>query len=459
MTFIERLKENINEINSSLSGTYLNKIQCLSDYDYLFSFSKSKSKGIFISLNVKNPFLKLTDKKFLFNQSNAFFLRLKGKLLNSLFLKASIYNDDNILELEFIKTTDTYDKIHYSLIFEIFKSNSNLILLVDKKVDEAFRFKGIDTHHPVLRNGIYEAPTKAQFSKEISEKDLLAEESYFENIEKLHLAQKYKEINLELKRRKKSLEKKLEKIKEDQVEAKEKLKYKDYADYLLTILSEVKRGDEYFVYEDQKIKLNESYSPSQNLERFYKIYKKAKSTIVSTDEYIQKTEDEIEYLSLVISNLPLFNEDDYEEIIQELINKKILKVSHYKKPKNIKNAAKPYYIMFNDTKIGFGKNSLQNDNLTFKYASKDDYFIHLKNIHSNHLIVFKKDLDDKTLEFALEFALFLSGKKDAEIILAKVKTIKKGKEPGLVLLTNYESYFIKEFHYDFNKYLKNVSRF
>ena len=117
MTFIERLKENINEINSSLSGTYLNKIQCLSDYDYLFSFSKSKSKGIFISLNVKNPFLKLTDKKFLFNQSNAFFLRLKAKLLNSLFLKASIYNDDNILELEFIKTTDTYDKIHYSLIF------------------------------------------------------------------------------------------------------------------------------------------------------------------------------------------------------------------------------------------------------------------------------------------------------------------------------------------------------
>ena len=207
-------------------------------------------------------------------------------------------------------------------------------MLVDKKVDEAFRFKGIDTHHPVLRNGIYEAPTKAQFSKEISEKDLLSEESYFENIERLHLAQKYKEINLELKRRKKSL---------------------DYADYLLTILSEVKRGDEYFVYEDQKIKLNESYSPSQNLERFYKIYKKAKSTILSTDEYIQKTEDEIEYLSLVISNLSLFNEDDYEEIIQELINKKILKVNHYKKPKNIKNAAKPYYIMFNDTKIGFGK--------------------------------------------------------------------------------------------------------
>lgn len=459
MTYIERLKENVDEINASLSGTYLNKIQCLSDYDYLFSFSKSKSKSIFISLNVKNPFLKITDKKFYFNTSNSFFLRLKAKLLNSLFLKASIYNEDNILELEFIKTTDTYDKIHYSLFFEIFKSNSNLVLLVDKKVDEAFRFKGIDTHHPILKNAIYEPPLKAPYSKEIKDKDLLNENTYFDSIEKLHLSEKYKEINLELKRRKKSLEKKLDKIKVDQKEAQEKLIYKNYADYLLTILDEVKRGDEYFIYEDKKITLNESFSPTQNLERFYKVYKKAKATITSTKEYIEKTESEIEYLTSVINNLSLFNEDDYQEIIDELVNKKILKISHYKKPKNLKNAAKPYYISFNDTKIGFGKNSLQNDNLTFKYASKDDYFIHLKNIHSNHIIIFKHNLDDKTLEFALEFALFLSNKKDGEVILAKCKAIKKGKEPGLVLLSNYESYYIKEFHYDFNEYLKNVNRF
>lgn len=459
MTFIERLKNNVNEINESLSGTYLNKIQCLSDYDYLFTFSKSKSKNILISLNVKNPFLRLTDKKFYFNTSNSFFLRLKAKLLNSLFLKANAYNDDNILELEFIKTTDTYDKVHYSLIFEIFKSNSNLILLVDNKVDEAFRYKGIDTHHPILKNGIYEPPVKAPFQKEIKEKDLINEENYFENIEKLHLSEKYKEVNLELKRKKKSLEKKLEKIKEDQKEAESKLLYKNYADYLLTILDEVKRGDEYFLYEEKRIPLNESSSPSQNLERFYKTYKKAKATILSTKEYIEKTENEIEYLSSIISNLTIFNEDDYQEIIDELINKKILKVKNYKKPKNIKNAAKPYYILFNGTKIGFGKSSLQNDNLTFKYASKDDYFVHLKNIHSNHLIIFKNELDDKTLEFALELAVFLAGKKDAEVLLAKCKTIKKGKEPGLVLLSNYESYYIKEFHYDFNKYLKEINRF
>ena len=459
MTFLERLKSQVKEINANLAGSYLNKIQCLSEYDYIFSFSKSKSPSIFISLNVKNPFLRITNKKFLFNTTNQFYTRLKTKLLNSLFLKANIHNDDNILELEFIKTTDTYDKIHYVLLFEIFKSNSNLVLLVDNKVDEAFRFKGIDTHHPILKNAIYEAPIRTPFSKEIKDKDYENEENYFSNIERLHLEQKYREIILELKRRKKSLEKKVEKIKEDQDDAKNKLAYKEYADYLLTILDEVKRGDEYFEIEEKKIPLNVQYSPSQNLERMYKIYKKAKATILSTEEYIEKTKNEIEYITNILNTIDIFNEEDYQELINELIDRKIIKVSKYKKPKNLKNAAKPYYILFNGTKIGFGKNSLQNDNLTFKYASKDDYFIHLKNVHSNHVVIFKSELDDETLEFALEFATYLAKQKDAELILTKIRTVKKGKESGLVLLSKYESYVIKSFHHDFKKYLENINRF
>ena len=104
MTLVERLEQIVNEINLNLAGSYLNKIQCLSEYDYLFSFSKSKSPSILISLNVKNPFVKTTNQKFMFNTSNQFYLRIKNKLLNSLFLKANVFNNDNILELQFIKT-------------------------------------------------------------------------------------------------------------------------------------------------------------------------------------------------------------------------------------------------------------------------------------------------------------------------------------------------------------------
>ena len=459
MKIIEKLTENIEEINSELKNSYLNRITCLSEYDYLFSFSKPRTRSILISLNIKNPFLRLTNKKFLFNESNPFYIKLKTKLQNSYFLGASILNNDNILVLDFLKTTDTYDKIRYKLVFEIFKSNSNLILLVDGKVDEAFRFKGIDTKHPIIKNVLYEAPTKAPFEKEIKEKDLNDEEKYFVNIEKQHLLATYKDIIVNLKRKLKSLEKKVSKIEEDQEKAERNLVYKDYADALLCVLDDVHRGDKSFIFENQEIEINEMYSPSENLQRFYKIYKKAKATIESTKEQIKTANYEIDYIKSVLASVDYFNEDDFKEIIDELIKKQIIKVPKNIKIKNLKNAHHPYFVIFNNVKIGFGKNSTQNSELTFNKASKNDYFLHIKNNHGNHVIIFKKDLDDKTLEFALGLVVYLSKQKDGEVILASCKDIKKGSEPGLVIMNKYESYTIKELKYDYEKYINEASRF
>lgn len=463
MNKVERLNELVTKMNESLAGSYLNKIQCLSEYDYVFEFSRPRTENLFISLNIKNPFVRLIHKKFLFNSTSSFFQRLKSKLQNANFRKASVYNDDNILCLEFYKTSDTYDKYHYFLIFEIFKSNSNLILLEENKISEAFRFKGIDTHHPVIKNMIYEPPLRQDFSQEIKEKDVINEDFYLNNIEKMHIDNKYKDISVNLKRRLKSLKKKLENIEDDKSKALNHLKYKDYADYLLTILDEVKRGDSYFMMGDEKVDINELYSPSENLQYFYKQYKKAKLTIQSTDQYIQKTKDEIEYIETTLNNLSFYNEDDYQDLIIELENKKIIKIDSKNKrknqPKNLKNAAKPYYFFYNSVKIGFGKNAIQNDNLTFKEAPKNSYFIHMKNVHGNHVVIFSDELSDDLLEFACELCVYLSKKNDGEVLVAASKSIKKGNQPGLVLLNNYESYTIKNLNYDFSKYLAEAKRF
>lgn len=459
MKIIEKLTILVDSINQELKGSYLNRIICLSEYDYLFQFSKPNSNSILISLNIKNPFIKLTNHKFLFNETNPFFAKLKAKLSNAYFLGASILNEDNILVLDFIKTTDTYDKIHYKLVFEIFKSNSNLVLLVDGKVDEAFRFKGIDTKHPIIKNCLYEAPTKVGFEKEVKEKDEFEENNYFLNIEHAHLLSSYKEITISLKRKLKSLEKKVQKIKEDQDKAKENLVNKDYADALLCVLDEVKRGDSFFIFNEVKIPLNEQYSPSENLQKFYKVYKKSKATISSTEIQINQTNDEIDYIKSILSSIDYFNDDDFKETINELINKNIIKIPKKYKIKNFKNAHHPYYVIFNNTKIGFGKNSTQNNELTFNIASKNDYFLHVKNNHGNHVIIFKKDLDDDTLEFALGLTIYLSKNVDGEVILASCKDIKKGNEPGLVKLNKYESYTIKNLKYNYKEIVDKANRF
>ncbi len=459
MLIVDRLNLIVNEINQFLKGSYLNRIECLNEYDYIFRFSRAKEKSIFISLNVRNPFIELLTKKYNFSSSSSFYIKLKAKLLNACLTNAYVLNNDNIIVLEFNKTTDTYDKVHYKLIFEIFKSNPNLILLNDNKIEEAFRFKGIDTHHPIVKNMIYESPIKVGDSKELQEKDTTYWKNYVASLEQKYLSDKYKFINVEIKRKLKSLTKKVEKIKEDQLEAQNKLVYKDYGDYFLTILSEVKRGDSYFDYYGTNVKINETYSPSDNLNYLYKTYKKAKLTIQSTKEYLDKTLDEISYLNSILSSLDYLNDDDYQELLLELLDKKIVKNHGQKKPKNIKNAAKPYFISFNNIRIGFGKNSLQNDKLTFDYARKDDYFLHIKNNHGNHVIIFDSNPTDEVIKFALQFCVFLSHQKDGEVIYAKVKTIKKGNQPGLVKLSNYESYNIKSIDYDFEEIITKAGRF
>lgn len=459
MLITEHLQNIVNEINETLKGSYLNRIESFNDYDYVLRFSRSKAPAIFITLNVKNPFVALIKSKYNFGTITPFYSRLKTKLLNSCLIGASAFNADNILKLDFLKTTDTYDKVHYSLIFEIFKSNGNLILLNENKIEDAFRFKGIDTHHPILRNMVYVAPTKVASSKDFTEKDLLLEQNYIDSIEQNYLSNKYKMVRVELKRKLKSLKKKLEKIKCDKEEATKKLEYKNYADYFLTIMNEVNRGDDSFDYYGEKININVTYSPSENLNQLYKVYKKAKLTIQSTDEYIQKSEDEISYIESVLATLDYLNESDYEELITELLDKKLIKAKGPRKIKNLKNAQMPYFVVFNDIRIGFGKNSKQNSTLTFNYASKDDYFLHVKNNHGNHVIIFDSNPSDEVIKFALQFCVYLSKKPDAEVIFAKVKTIKKGKDEGLVKLSQYESYTIKNFDYNFDEIIKTATRF
>lgn len=459
MLIIEHLENIVKEINETLKGSYLNRIESFNEYDYVFRFSRSKAPGIFITLNVINPFVSLLNKKFNFGTLSPFYSRLKTKLLNSCLLGASTFNGDNILKLDFLKTTDTYDKIHYSLIFEIFKSNANLILLNENKIEDAFRFKGIDTHHPILRNMIYEAPNKVASSKELLEKDVLIQQNYIDSIEQNYLLNKYKMVKVELKRKLKSLNKKLVKIKEDKLEAQNKLEYRNYADHFLTIMNEINRGDEYFDYYGQKIKINVTFSPSENLNQLYKIYKKAKLTIASTEDYIQKSEDEIGYIESVLATLDYLNESDYEELIQELLDRKLIKSKRQRKAKNLKYAQKPYFVVHDNIRIGFGKNSKQNSTLTFSYATKDDYFLHIKNNHGNHVIIFDANPSDEVIKFALQFCVYLAKQKDAEVIFAKVRTIKKGKEEGLVKLGQYESYTIKNFDYDFDEIIKGATRF
>lgn len=460
MTYQDYLKQQIDNINNKFKNTFLNKIQSLTKTDFLFGFSQGKSNSVFISIMPQEPFIAITTNKFLANNNNQFINKLKTKLNNSKFIGASVINNDNIVKFDFVKTTDTYDKISFSLIIELFKMNTNIILLDnDNKIIDALKFHGLDTKHPIIQNATFEYPQNQVISKEVPTNYDELINVHIENIEDRYLEEKYKYVLVALKAKKKSLQKKLKIIIEEENEAKEKLIYKDYGDFFLANLESMNRGDSSFDYLGKKISVKADYTPQRNLEYLYKVYKKAKQTIQMSDKFIDETEDDLNYISSLLDSTTFYNEEDYLQLIEELKSTNIIKIKSQKNVKIQKSAVKPYYILFNETKIGFGKNNIQNDYLTFKLAKKTYYFLHIDKAHGPHVVIFDDNPSNDVKEMASELAIYLAKKNTGDVMYSQIKFIKKLGTLGKVKISKYETFHIINFKFDIKNALLKAKRF
>lgn len=92
-----------------------------------------------------------------------------------------------------------------------------------------------------------------------------------------------------------------------------------------------------------------------------------------------------------------------------------------------------------------GKNNYQNDELTFKLATGNDWWFHAKGIPGSHVIVKAegKELPDRTFEEAARLAAWYSKGREqekVEIDYLQKKNVKKpnGAKPGFVIYyTNF----------------------
>ena len=185
---------------------------------------------------------------------------------------------------------------------------------------------------------------------------------------------------------------------------------------------------------------------------------KRKLTEESTKKYLNQTKNEIEYLDHILATIEFYNEQEYQELLKELTNSKLIKVPKYKIEKKV-IASKPSYVVFNNTKIGFGKNSNQNNELTFNLANKSNYFLHINKSHGPHLIIFNDDPTDEVIQFACELALFLAKVQDGDVIYTRVSNLKKTSTLGQVRMGKYETYHINKIRDGIEKYVLEAKRF
>ena len=255
-------------------------------------------------------------------------------------------------------------------------------------------------------------------------------------------------------------------------ECNEKYKYKIYGDLLTSYIYMLKKGEKYievlnFYNEEKeeyiKIPLNENKSPSENIQIYYKKYNKLKKSEESAIEQLDKNSEELIYLNSVLTNLN--NAESYAEI--DDIKSELIETGYIKFRKNTKNnkkdkPSKPIHLISSDgIDIYIGKNNIQNDYLTLKFANKNYLWLHTKNIPGAHVILCSENPSDKSIEEAAIIAAYYSKSKNSTKVpvdYTKVKNIKKpnGSKPGMVIYnTNYTLYtepsLFEKFEFDNNK--------
>jgi predicted ribosome quality control (RQC) complex YloA/Tae2 family protein len=232
--------------------------------------------------------------------------------------------------------------------------------------------------------------------------------------------------------------------------------YRIMGELLTANIYKIKKGDNdadvLNYYNDNNeiinIKLDKDKTPSQNIQHYFKKYNKLKKSEEAGNIQIQKTKDEYEYLLSVLTNI--LNAENYEEI--EEIKKELIATGYikFKKTSNRKEKqAKPMHFISSDNiDIYVGKNNIQNDYLTLKFAEKHDTWLHTKNIPGSHVIIkcFGTPPERTLLEAALLAAYYSKSKASTKVPVdyTEVKNVHKpnGAKPGMVIYSTNKTIYV-----------------
>ena len=201
----------------------------------------------------------------------------------------------------------------------------------------------------------------------------------------------------------------------------------------------------YYTNETIMIPLDNTKSPQENAQKYFDKYNKQKRTFEALTALIQETLDEVTYLESVSNALDIaLSEDDLTQIKEELIQSGYVRRKFTKQ--KVKITSKPFHYVSSDGyHIYVGKNNIQNEELTFHFASGNDWWFHAKGCPGSHVIVKTNgdELPDRTFEEAGKLAAYYSknrGNEKIEIDYIEKKHVKKpsGGKPGFVVYyTNY----------------------
>lgn len=243
-------------------------------------------------------------------------------------------------------------------------------------------------------------------------------------------------------------------------EAKDKDTYKIYADLLTANLYRIEDGQKAVTIENfyseelssMVIPLDIALTPGENAQRYYKKYNKTKIAEVAATAQMELANAEMVYLESIMQSCSMANTDaDLLDIKEELraggyINSR----ASGKKDKKQKGSQPLHFVSSDGFDIYCGKNNLQNDQLTLRFANSLDLWFHTKSFAGSHTVIklgTDKNVPERTiLEAAMIAAYHSSAKESSKVPVdyTQIKNVKKpsGAKPGMVIYDYYNTIYV-----------------
>ena len=306
---------------------------------------------------------------------------------------------------------------------------------------------GVPKEYAVFKIGSY----SSENTKEISSISALLEQYYEEKNVVTRIRQKSvdlrKIVQTALERNVKKYDLQIRQMQDTE----KREKYKIYGELLTAFGYGVEPGSKsvivnnYYTNEDVEIPLDPQLSAIENAKKYYDKYNKLKRTYEALSTLTIQVKEEIDHLESVSNALDIaLKEEDLIQIKEELMETGYIKRKGSSKKQRF--TSKPFhYISSDGYHMYVGKNNLQNEELTFKFATGNDWWFHAKGVPGSHVIVKSEgeEMPDRTFEEAGKLAAYYSklrGQEKVEIDYIQKKQVKKpsGGKPGFVVYyTNY----------------------
>ena len=323
-------------------------------------------------------------------------------------------------------------------------------LLTDDRLSNFRKFFNQETNPCLTDKSFSCVPFSTKIEGHFSSLSQLLDVFYKDKAERDRVKQQASEL---IRRVENELQKNRQKLKkqEKELQATENAEeFRQKGELLTTFLHQVPNDqdqvilDNYYTNQPITISLDKALTPNQNAQKYFKRYQKLKEAVKYLTDLIEETKATILYLESVETVLSQAGLDEIAEIREELIQTGFIRRRQREK---IQKRKKPEKYLASDGKtiILVGRNNLQNEELTFKIARKEELWFHAKDIPGCHVVISGNlNPSDEVKTDAAELAAYYSKGRLSNLVQVDMIEVKKlnkptGGKPGFVTYTGQKT--------------------